>query len=231
MDEVSSEFVAQAALIATSGRWDAVNKRIEQWAARPMAPDDRWYGQLFSGLCEHVFSEYWLLKQAYADAGPRDVSLLAWRARNLLELSVWSVYCGKSTANARRLYEDAGRDVNNVFDAFKKWGEATKQTADWFQPGVEAQKHLSNQALAQGIESVAGRFTDVKDAAKEAGIQDHFAIAFKLLSKFAHPTAMQILSPPDAEKTSLQRELFFGQGCLFFTGAFTALEKQWSEAA
>ena len=111
MDEVSSEFVAQAALIATSGRWDAVNKRIEQWAARPMAPDDRWYGQLFSGLCEHVFSEYWLLKQAYADAGPRDVSLLAWRARNLLELSVWSVYCGKSTANARRLYEDAGREA------------------------------------------------------------------------------------------------------------------------
>jgi hypothetical protein len=45
-----------------------------------------------------------------------------------------------------------------------------------------------------------------------------------MLSKFAHPTAMQILAAPDEVKVSVQEDLFFSQGCLFFTGAFEALE-------
>ena len=55
---------------------------------------------------------------------------------------------------------------------------------------------------------------------------EHFALSNKLLSKFAHPTAMQILAPPDDAKTTIQKDLFFSHGCLFFVGAFTALEGQ-----
>jgi hypothetical protein len=47
-----------------------------------------------------------------------------------------------------------------------------------------------------------------------------------MLSKFAHPTAMQILAPPDEVKAVLQKDCFFSQGCLFFSGAFQALEGQ-----
>src|SRR5258708_29492264 len=59
---------------------------------------------------------------------------VAWRARNLLELSVWSTYSAKNGDNARRVYEDAGRDVRGVYDAFIKWGTATAQAADWLDP-------------------------------------------------------------------------------------------------
>jgi hypothetical protein len=47
-----------------------------------------------------------------------------------------------------------------------------------------------------------------------------------MLSKFAHPTAMRILAPPDEKREALQRDRVFSQGCLFFTGAFHALEGQ-----
>ena len=66
----------------------------------------------------------------------------------------------------------------------------------------------------------------VSEAAKEVRMGEHFALSNKMLSKFAHPTAMQVLAPPDNAKTTMQKDVFFSQGCLFFLGAFNALEGQ-----
>jgi hypothetical protein len=46
-----------------------------------------------------------------------------------------------------------------------------------------------------------------------------------LLSKWAHPTAMQMLGVVDEDQIRLQRECFFSMGCLHFTGAFMAVER------
>src|SRR5579862_7737146 len=104
MDSELSRFVEDAALIATSGRWEALNERIKEMAASPGGPENIWRVELFAGLCSQLFSEYLLLKCANQDTAARDVSVLAWRARNLLELSVWTTYCAASGENARRLY-------------------------------------------------------------------------------------------------------------------------------
>src|SRR5215469_17745377 len=45
-------------------------------------------------------------------------SLLAWRARNL---PFGRPTVPRSRKNARRVYEDAGRDVRRISDAFTKW--------------------------------------------------------------------------------------------------------------
>src|SRR5713101_2424593 len=109
MDPEFSRLVDEAANIAARGRWAAVNERIKHLAANPGADND-WWVQLFASLCSQVFSEYLFLKRAHEEKRD-EASLLAWRARNLLELSVWCLYCSKSRENARRLYADAGRDV------------------------------------------------------------------------------------------------------------------------
>ena len=49
-------------------------------------------------------------------------------------------------------------------------------------------------------------------------------VYMKALSKFAHPAAMLMLAPQQAS-TPEHAEMFFGLGCLYFTGAFSALEK------
>ena len=224
MDLEFSRLVNQAAEIASSGRWAAVNTCIGALAAHP-GEDNEWWAQLFGALCYQDFSEYLLLKNDYENRTTDDVALLAWRARNLLELCVWSVYCAKSRENARCVYEDADRDVRGILDAFIKWGTVTTQSSDWLDPIAAAKTKLADRALHNdGIRSLDGRFKEVRDAAKECGLGDHFAVSYKMLSKFAHATSMRILAPKDERRESVLRDLFFSNGCLCFTGAFNALE-------
>ena len=226
MDPEFSRLVNEAAGIAASGRWAAVNARMEALAANPGA-DNAWWVQLVGSLCSQNFREYLSLKRAYESKQNDDAALLAWRARNLLELCVWSTYCVKSRENARSVYEDARRDIRDILDAFIKWGTATAQADDWLDPLATAKQDLSERArLLGGIASLDGPYKQVSDAAKECGISEHFTLSYKMLSKFAHPTAMRILAPPDEKREALQRAWFFSHGCLFFTGAFVSLESQ-----
>lgn len=226
MDPEFSRLAQDAANIAATGRWEALNARIKALAANP-GPDNAWWVQLLGSLVWQAFSEHLSLKHAYESNKDEDTALLAWRARNLLELSVWSTYCARSRDNARCLYEDAGRDVRDTVDAFIRWGTNTAQADDWLDPFAAANQGLSERARRlAGIQSLDGPYKPVRKAAMECGIGEHFGLSYKMLSKFAHPTAMRILAPPDEKGDSLQRDCFFGLGCLFFAGAFHALEGQ-----
>ena len=92
-------------------------------------------------------------KRAHENTQNGTAPLLAWRARNLLELSVWSNWCAKSRDNARCVYEDAGRDVGDIFDAFMKWGTETAQPTDWLDPIATAKQDLAKRALLLDIKS------------------------------------------------------------------------------
>jgi hypothetical protein len=46
----------------------------------------------------------------------------------------------------------------------------------------------------------------------------------KMLSKFAHPTAMLVLAPVDQNKEKQQKDIFCSIGCLCFIEAFKHLE-------
>jgi hypothetical protein len=219
---VFSQFVTDAANIKESGRWAAMNEKIACLAKSP-GGGNAWQVQLLGALCFQVFSEYLRLQDARA-AEPTDPSLLAWRARNLLELSVWSAYFAMSRENARRLYEEAGRDAKNVLDVFEQWGQVAGQPVDWLSAIGDSKNDLSRRAASEGIESLDGRYMRIEDAAGECGLRDMFKTMNKLLSKFAHPTAMQILGMADDEQQSLQRDTFYALGCCFFLGAFSALE-------
>src|SRR5665647_1451126 len=59
-----SQFVDDAANVKVSGRWDAMNTKIQRLAAKPGVGNE-WYVQLFGALCYQVFSEYHQLEKAY----------------------------------------------------------------------------------------------------------------------------------------------------------------------
>jgi hypothetical protein len=218
MDAEMMTFVEQAALIGRSGRWAALNARIVELAADP-GVDNAWQVQVFGGICSQTFHEYLRLKDA-AEAERIDSPLTAWRARNLLELFVWATYFGMSRKNARRIYEDAGRDTKNIFDVFEKFGSA----AEWKSTIADSKNDLLSRAANEGIATLDGSFMSVHNAAGECGFQDRFSVINKLLSKFAHPTAMRIVGVVDEATEILQRDSFYGFGCLYFVSAITALE-------
>jgi hypothetical protein len=227
-DERVSPFptmVDLAAQIGASGRWDALNDTIKRLAKSYGSREDAWYLHTLSGLAFLILAEYNLLKEANDDQRRYTVSRLAWHARNLLELSVWAIYSMGGIPNVRRLYEDAGRDVTDMYSAFQKWGQTTAQDADFISRFASAKQDLAQRAAVEGVEELDEAYTQVSTVAKELGMGDHFRVAFKLLSKWAHPTAMQMLGVVDDNQIRLQRECFFSMGCLHFTGAFTAVER------
>ncbi len=82
---------------------------------------------------------------------------------------------------------------------------------------------LRQGGLNRGVPSIDGKFTSVAEAARELGIATQFSLMNKLLSKFAHPTAMLTLA--NSESIEPLKESVFANGCLLFVGAFTALEE------
>ena len=122
-----AQWVREAESIGKSGRWAVTNTRIERLCAKPGAAGPAWV-QVFASLAAATFSDYRALKRAYEDP-KSDSSLLAWRARNLLELSVWSIYCSHTRENALRVFSDGGRDLLNLFAAFEKWPEIVNKSA------------------------------------------------------------------------------------------------------
>lgn len=224
MNREFSWLINLAADIQTSGKCEALNKQIEQLAVNP-TPGSEWHLQVIGNLWSRGFLEYLRLKHAYERQDQADSpDLLAWRARNLLELSIWSDYCSKSPENARRFYEDAGRDVLSVYTSFQKWGTKTSQNPEWFQSLQRAEDNLKTRA--EGIASLEGDFKRVLDAAVDCGLGEAFKAANKLLSKFAHPTALAVVFPPDEEKVRFQRDFLLSQGCLYFSGIFEAISGQ-----
>jgi hypothetical protein len=106
-------------------------------------------------------------------------------------------------------------------------GTQQSKPADWFYPISLGKQDISQRALAQGIEDLQAPYKRLRDAAKQCGTEffNHFSVCNKMLSKFVHPTAMQIIGEVDEAKRKLQTDVFFSYGCLFFTGGFSALEE------
>ncbi len=222
MDPEITQSVDYAASIATSGRWTALNKQIIYYSGTPEA-GGHWHFPLFSKLVFRVFHEYSALKTAYYEPKTDDLSLIAWRARNLLELRIWTVFFCRDEQSARRIYTDAGRDALDMVKAMVKWGKDTAQPDDWAGMFDDADSLLNERAALVGIDGLDGSYKAVSAAAKECGLEAEHALQFKLLSKFAHPTAMQIMGEMD-DGAEQFRDLFFSRGCAVFSLTFDRLE-------
>lgn len=224
MDSIQLAHINEANSISTSGRWKAFNDKIIEIAKNPTEAE-KWTLQAIAPLCNAVFWEYLELKRAYEDKQKSDVALLAWRSRNLFELSIWCAYCCRNPDNARRFYEDEGRDALELMGAFVKWGHATNQDSEWIESFIDAESAIRDTAQNKGIDSLDGPYKRIRDAAEECGFLDHFKLTYKFLSKFAHPTAFQILGNLDAEGKRRLSDLLFSEACMTFVGAFSILEE------
>ena len=221
MNSDDTSAIQEATNIALSGRGKAVNDKIEQMVANP-ALANAWSIKVFGPLCFALISEFFALQKAYDKGNGTDCALLAWRARNLFEISIWCTYCNSSDENARRFYEDAGHDGTDLLTGLEKWGAITGQEADWLEGVRNSKAKLAENAQKVDVDLSEGTYTRVRAAAETCGLLEYYNIIFKYLSKFAHPTALQIIGNIPAQKKL--RDGIFEQGCVFFVAAFADLE-------
>lgn len=129
--------------------------------------------------------------------GPLDY--VAWITRNLLELRIWTEYCGRSMQDSDDFICDALRDL---VDLNRKVGGASG----------EALAELESAKKFIGNARPHHRFRLVSEAATDIGLKDFYEKNNKVLSKYVHPTAMSIVAHMRGKGLDLVRKQFFDLG-------------------
>lgn len=102
-----------------------------------------------------------------------------------MELALWSEYCGKSKEHAQEFLLDAMRDAADVVNI--------PDGALVLTSLKPVREDLLDKAAADGFD-IEQAYQRVSEIAKSAGRTDSYKYINKLLSKFAHPTAIAVFS-------------------------------------
>jgi hypothetical protein len=152
----------------------------------------------------------------------RAVNAVAWISRNLMELAVWAEFCMESPTNARRFHDDAGRDSVELLKVPD--GLFNEDPAFSFQ---KERERILEEARSKGVDDLDEPYVRVTNAAKQISTSAEFIWTNKMLSKFAHPTALYVITA--YEDLEVWRERFYnagrsnGEGALRRIEDFTAL--------
>lgn len=141
----------------------------------------------------------------------RPLSTVAWLARCLLELLIWTEFCVKSPQNATNFAIDAVRDCDDLTKRFATMDlEGHPETISSLKDFGDIRTELEADLLPGELDK---RYKDVRTAAQDIGKLSFFEVGFKVLSKYAHPTAMIIMIEPiQSERSILIRDTIIGQG-------------------
>ena len=134
-----------------------------------------------------------------AQSKGQSLPVLSLLVRNLLELRIWTEFCATSVENAKRFQLDAIRDADDLFKAINaigaKYPDVTNTAAHSQAMGIHGKYSEMRAKLEAALEpgELRGRYMDVRDAAEAMGKGAEYAYYSKVLSKFAHPTALVVM--------------------------------------
>jgi Family of unknown function (DUF5677) len=157
------------------------------------------------------------LEERYA--GKRADSL-ATTVRNLAEISVWIKYCGESEEKAKIFSYDCVRDMRELAEALQKAYQSENGSPE---PAIQQViDKIRTIATREGIPDYEGKYIQVRDAAKDIGIELVFNSTYKFCSKLAHPTSLMLLT----SESGVMLDTLFVSGQKLCVASFNALLTQ-----
>jgi hypothetical protein len=126
-----------------------------------------------------------------ATNSPTAVALVAWYARNMVELRVWIRYCRYSDECAERFSADALRDFRGIVESLAEMSKVIGQDLPTEQHSYEQLDQIAKEKF--GLDGIDTEFERVASAARAVGLSVWYKPTNKYLSKFAHPTAGLVL--------------------------------------
>lgn|SRR6185437_3719031 len=161
-------------------------------ATAPSVPPPSWY----IDLLDHLAAELMLAvgRLLPLEASNHNLPIAAFCARSLVELNVWAAFCARSEADARKFREDRYRDGLGLHDACIQLAGLAKSTLPKeFSTVLTAfVSTLKSMAAMDGLPVTGQAYMKVALAAEVLGLADAFSTINRILSKFAHPTAMLV---------------------------------------
>lgn len=122
----------------------------------------------------------------------RPFTHVAWLVRNLVELKIWAEYCTKSTDNARVFFFDCLRDMKELYEGVSVLlQDLPPEERCLLDNSI---KELHDFANTHGVD-VDDPYKAVRAAAEALGADRamEFRSANKVISKYAHPTALAVM--------------------------------------
>ena len=207
-------YVRLSETVVNSDRWSLLEEKVTDFENDKLITS-RQRRVLLELLCA-LRTEYDSIIHDYYNNIYVSRSLLAWRARNLLEINTWCRFCCVDIKNADLLFKWAAEDQLELETQFEKWAENTDQLTEYSERIERVRQDVLNQADKRGVFDLEAKY--------KSPFED-FKIHNKILSKYAHPTPMLLLSKELGDGMSKRQFYFFSQGCLFFYDAFSRLEQ------
>jgi len=109
-----------------------------------------------------------------------------------MEIYIWTQYTRKSNENAKKFYQDAARDVRDTMETLQKVYTRENNTPE--KRLVALLDEMKSEFAKFNVEDYEEAFTRVSDAAKEIGKDHAHGPIYKVASKFAHPTALLLIT-------------------------------------
>jgi len=160
-----------------------------------------WHLNVFIGIAHETLKMQFHLKRAYKE---RELNYLAWAARNLLELRIWSMYVAKSEQNAWRFHQDQFIDgltsVRSMEKAADKVGRAAD--AEFLRLNAAALRAKLKPLADNAGVTEANKYLSPKLVAKELDIAGEFDVHNTITSKLLHATGFSVLVAGDEVSTT-----------------------------
>ena len=199
------------------------SKKIRELAPRmSRVPGVR--ANLFVGLLLQLSLNQRRLIDGYQNT---DISLLAWGARNTLELSVWTEYAATSEKNAKRLCDEMILDGSNMVQVASKLANLVPDQPELIDKMKALRETLQPKMDAAGLEGNEAylRFKQIVKDAYNKEVHEAFCYFHHLLSKFVHPTSYLLIGNHSNEPFPQIATPFFKLGADFSIGSVDHVEK------
>ena len=230
MDEQNAKHIAFAQKLLT--HFPDCSERLAR-LHKHTPSEGQWYTTSLKRLLGELTVAYQLLRDAHNN--PRQTIVpsmsspmeMAWRARNLLELSIWIPCFLEDKVLAQTFQDDSARDFigwtkaanDMMIELNKAFGLSNDDNVSLTMDMMITR--LKQAASQEGIDDPGRSYTNIRVAADKLGLKRWYVRQNQVLSKYAHPTAMVVMIPE--AQLSEQRgvcDLFLIYGSMFFTRAF-----------
>jgi hypothetical protein len=142
-----------------------------------------WKWRVIGGLFSLTFEHYDAMMDAYKRNRP--ISTLAFHARSLLELLVWTKYALDSDENIRLIDEDALNNAKDIADLLQS------KSVDF--DVKSANEKLVNLAKSSGYKELSRKYQRTDKLPVKQEVTEYYLAANKILSKLAHPSGFTIV--------------------------------------
>lgn len=199
----------------------AVRKPIVQQGLHKIKIDgeELYKWRVICGILKLLFEHYDRLIDAKTRSFPQHT--IAYHARCLLELVVWTKFALESDDNIKKIDADSLNDSKDLLNKLKDF--STKSGKPFNLNFNTYDERLMELAKKEGYEAPTKEYLSLRKVASDVGLLLYYESNNKFLSKIVHPTAFSIVGlANDSDEASITLEIVKA-GCNWYATSVKAL--------